>query len=141
MMEDLKLLSLAQKAKENAYVPYSGFRVGAALVTKEGAVFTGCNVENASYGLSNCAERTAVFTAVAAGYRDFTALAVSSDSEIYTFPCGACRQVLVEFSPDMKIIMGNINGEYKVLSAGDLLPCYFHSDSLEKSDGGKNDRV
>ncbi|MEL7564942.1 MAG: cytidine deaminase [Dehalobacterium sp.] len=129
-MEDLKLLSLAAQAKENAYAPYSGFRVGAALVTKDGAVFTGCNVENASYGLTNCAERTAVFTAVAAGYRDFTALAVSSDAKDYTFPCGACRQVLVEFNPDMKIIMGNINNEYRVLRAGDLLPFSFHLTNL-----------
>lgn len=136
-MDDLKLLSLAAQAKDKAYAPYSGFRVGAALATKEGAIFTGCNVENASYGLTNCAERTAVFSAVAAGYREFVAIAVSSDSETYTFPCGACRQVLVEFNPDMKIIMGNINGEYMMQSAGSLLPFYFNGDSLGKSDGGK----
>lgn len=140
-MEDLKLLSLATIAKEQAYAPYSGFRVGAALVTTDGSVFTGCNVENASYGLSNCAERTAVFTAVAAGYRNFSALAVTSDSERYTFPCGACRQVLVEFNPDMKIIMGNINGEYMIERAGNLLPCSFHEKSLGKGRSGKSDGV
>lgn len=136
-MDDLRLLGLAAKAKEKAYAPYSGFRVGAALVTKEGAVFTGCNVENASFGLTNCAERTAVFSAVAAGYREFTALAVSSDGETYTFPCGACRQVLVEFSPHMKIIMGNINGEFIIQRAEGLLPFRFHGDTLGNLDGGK----
>lgn len=136
-MDDLELLSLAAQAKEKAYAPYSGFRVGAALLTQEGEIFTGCNVENASYGLANCAERTAVFAAVAAGYRQFATIAVTSDSDTYTFPCGACRQVLVEFNPDMKIIMGNINGEYTTQIAGNLLPSYFRGDSLQKPNGGK----
>lgn len=136
-MEDQSLLALAKKAKEKAYAPYSGFRVGAALLTEEGEVFLGCNVENVSYGLTNCAERTAVFSAVAAGYRNFFALAVTSDSKTYTFPCGACRQVLVEFNPDMKIIMGNINDEYMIERAGSLLPCSFHEESLGKSEDGK----
>jgi len=133
-MDDKNLLALAQKAKEKAYAPYSGFRVGAALLTKEGEVFTGCNVENISYGLTNCAERTAVFSAVAAGYRDFLALAVIADGETYTYPCGACRQVLVEFNPDMKIIMGNINGEYIIEKAGNLLPYAFCEKTLKKAE-------
>jgi len=136
-MEDQSLLALAKKAKEKAYAPYSGFRVGAALLTQEGEIFLGCNVENISFGLTNCAERTAVFSAVAAGYKDFLALAVSSDSEKFTFPCGACRQVLVEFSPDMKIIMGNINDEYIIKSAENLLPNFFSEESLGKPEVGK----
>ena len=137
-MEDKNLLACANKAKEKAYAPYSGFRVGAALLTREGEVFSGCNVENSSYGLTNCAERTAVFSAVAAGYRDFLALAVTSDSVGFTFPCGACRQVLIEFNPDMKIIMGNINDEYIVERAGDLLPHSFDKESLGKGRLWKN---
>jgi len=139
MMEERELIALAKKAKENAYAPYSGFRVGAALITKEGEIFSGCNVENVSFSLTNCAERTAVFSAVAAGYRDFVALAVTSDSEKFTFPCGACRQVLIEFNPDMKIIMGNINDEYMIEKVSNLLPCFFHEESLGKPKGGKND--
>lgn len=129
------LLKEAQKAKENAYAVYSNFRVGAALLTREGKVFTGCNVENAAYSVTNCAERTAVFAAVAEGFRDFTAIAVTSDSEHYTVPCGACRQVLVEFNPDMKVIMGNHRGEFIVQTAGELLPLYFNSSHLEEKDG------
>ncbi len=138
MMDELHLLILAEEGKKKAYAPYSGFRVGAALLTKEGKVFTGCNVENASYGLSNCAERTAVFAAVAAGYRDFDALAIVSDSGTATYPCGACRQVLVEFNPDMKIIMGNQAGELLMEKAGDLLPHYFSGQDMEKLEGGNS---
>ncbi|MCR6544032.1 cytidine deaminase [Dehalobacterium formicoaceticum] len=137
-MDELKLLSLAEEGKEKAYAPYSGFQVGAALLTKEGRVFIGCNVENASYGLSNCAERTAVFSAVAAGCRDFDTLAIVSDSETFTYPCGACRQVLVEFNPDLKIIMRNQAGELKVEKAWDLLPHYFSGQNMEKLEGGKS---
>ncbi|ATW27321.1 cytidine deaminase [Candidatus Formimonas warabiya] len=136
-MDDRSLLALAEQAKEKAYAPYSQFRVGAALLTEEGKLFTGCNVENASYSLTNCAERTAVFSAVAAGCRNFSALAVTSDAQTYTYPCGACRQVLIEFNPDMKIIMGNINGEFIVRTAADLLPLYFHGDTFGKPEERK----
>ncbi len=136
VVDDKTLLALAKKAKENAYAPYSGFRVGAALLTIDGKIFSGCNVENASYGLAICAERSAVFSAVAAGYRKFSAIAVSSDGETYTFPCGACRQVLIEFNPDMKVIMGNSNGEFIVRNASALLPLYFNGKNLGKPDGG-----
>lgn len=130
-IEEKNLLAAAEKAREAAHAPYSRFRVGAALLTKEGKVFTGCNVENAAFSVTNCAERTAVFAAVAAGYQGFKAIAVSSGSEEFTSPCGACRQVLVEFNPDMKVIMGNAKGEYITRTAAELLPLYFNSRSLE----------
>lgn len=130
-MEDEKLLMEAEKAKKNAYAPYSKFRVGAALLTNDGKVFAGCNVENAAYGVTNCAERTALYAAIAAGYRKFSAIAITSNSEQHTSPCGVCRQALVEFGPDMKVIMGNVNGEYIVRRAAELLPLYFSLDSME----------
>lgn len=134
-MEERTLLAEAEKAKVHAYAPYSKFRVGAALLTKEGRIFTGCNVENASYGLTNCAERTAVFSAVAAGYRNFSALAVTSDSHDFTYPCGSCRQVLAEFSPKMKVIMGNAKGSYIARDAEELLPLGFSLTQTEEKHG------
>ncbi len=110
------LVKAAEEAMKNSYSPYSKIRVGAALLTKDGRVFTGCNVENASYGLSMCAERVAVFKAVSEGFRDFQAIAVASDS-VNPSPCGACRQVLSEFSPDMDVIYGG-----KVHKLRELLP-------------------
>lgn len=106
-MTDNELLKIAEKAMENAYAPYSNFKVGAALLCADGTVFTGCNIENASYGAANCAERTAVFKAVSDGYRDFTAIAIVSSSGEETFPCGICRQVLAEFAPKIRIILRN----------------------------------
>ncbi|MFZ5965909.1 MAG: cytidine deaminase [Bacillota bacterium] len=129
-MEDRELLQHAEGAKEFAYVPYSKFRVGAALITKSGEVFTGCNVECASYGGTNCAERTAIFKAVSEGYTDFEAIAVTSDTDEYTFPCGICRQVIAEFGSDIKIIVGNANGEYKKYSIQDLFPHSFTKKDL-----------
>jgi cytidine deaminase len=138
MMDEHALLAAAEKAKEKAYAPYSQFKVGAALLTEEGRLFTGCNIENAAYSLTNCAERTAVFSAVAAGYRKFTAIAISSDSDDFISPCGACRQVLVEFSSKVKVIMGNNKGEFITRTAEELLPLYFNDGSLATGDGGKN---
>lgn len=106
-MTDEKLLQTAEKAMENAYAPYSDFKVGAALLCADGTVFTGCNIENASYGASNCAERTAVFKAVSEGKRDFLAIAIVSSSGEETFPCGICRQVLAEFAPDIRVVLQN----------------------------------
>jgi cytidine deaminase len=117
------LLTRARAARENAYAPYSGFRVGAALLARDGRVFEGCNVENVSFGAVSCAERNAVYTAVAAGCRDFEAIAVAAGNET-VFPCGICRQVLGEFSPNILVLCGNKNG-YELYSLPELLPHTF----------------
>ena len=122
------LLSLAREAREHAYAPYSRFLVGAAVVTKDGRRFTGCNVENASYGLCNCAERTALFSAVAAGCRpgDFEALAVIGDTPGPISPCGACRQVMAELcDQDMPVWLGNLHGATQETTVASLLPGSF----------------
>lgn len=122
------LLTMARQAREQAYAPYSRFLVGAALVTRDGRHFSGCNVENASYGLCNCAERTALFTAVAAGCRpgDFEALAVIGDTQGPISPCGACRQVMAELCrEDMPVWLGNLNGVVQETTVGALLPGSF----------------
>ncbi len=124
-MDVKRLLEMARKARENAYAPYSNFKVGAALLTESGEIFTGCNVENSSYGLSVCAERVALFKAVSEGYRKFKALAVVADTERPVPPCGACRQVLWEFG-DIDIIMSNLKGDVKVMKLSELLPEGFH---------------
>jgi len=131
-MDYRQLIALAAKAKENAYVPYSKFRVGAALLCEDGQVFTGCNIENASYGLTNCGERTAIFKGVSEGKKNFKALAISTDTEEITSPCGSCRQVILEFGKDIDVIMANVHGEYKVAKAGELLPLAFSPDKLEE---------
>ena len=131
MMTNEMLLQLAMEASKNAYVPYSNFHVGAALECSDGTVFTGCNVENSSYGATNCAERTAIFKAVSEGHRDFVRIAVySPDSDIFAMPCGICRQVMVEFNYDMELILSKANGEIKVMSLRQLLPEAFTPDSL-----------
>ncbi len=121
-MSPEKLILHAQKAREMAYAPYSGFSVGAALLTEQGSIYTGCNVENSSYGLTVCAERIAVFKAVCAGERQFKALAIFAGTESYCSPCGACRQVLLEFGRETEVYMSNDKGEYKVMTVGDLVP-------------------
>ena len=124
-----ELLERAKNARERAYAPYSRFKVGAALLTKDGSVFDGCNVENASYGLCNCAERTAFFSAVAAGYsRDqFVALAVIGDTDGPIAPCGACRQVIIELGgPELTIRLGNLNGSIRDTTAREQLPDAFY---------------
>ena len=124
-MNDAELLSAADKAMENAYAPYSGFRVGAALLCADGRVFTGCNIENSSYGATNCAERTAVVKAVSEGCRDFSAIAIVSSGGGETFPCGICRQVLGEFSPNIRIILRNESGAAAVYTFQELMPKFF----------------
>jgi cytidine deaminase len=122
------LLSLAREARQQAYAPYSQFLVGAALLTKDGRQFTGCNVENASYGLCNCAERTALFSAVAAGCRpgDFEALAVIGDSPDPISPCGACRQVMSELCDEnMPVWLTNLAGTVRETTVEALLPGWF----------------
>ncbi|ACB84786.1 cytidine deaminase [Natranaerobius thermophilus] len=125
------LLSQAEQALQNAYVPYSNYPVGAAMKTKDGETFTGCNVENASYGLTNCAERTAIFKAVSHGYRDIQVMAVVSNSERHASPCGACRQVISEFSDDAILILANKDGDYQIVKASELLPGAFTAQELE----------
>jgi len=122
------LLALARSAREQAYAPYSQFRVGAALLARDGRQFSGCNVENAAYGLCNCAERTALFSAVAAGCRpgDFTALAVIADTPDPVTPCGACRQVLAELcDAAMPVLLGNLDGDTRQTTVTELLPGAF----------------
>ena len=126
-----ELLEIAKKARENAYAPYSNFKVGAAIITEDGKIFTGANVENASYGLSMCAERVAVFKAVSEGYRKFKAIAVVADTDGPVSPCGACRQVLSEFG-DMDVIMGNMKGDVKVMKLSELLPESFTPEDLRR---------
>ncbi len=118
------LIKMAKQASQNAYAPFSGFKVGAALLTKSGKVFTGCNVENSSYGLSNCAERTAVFKAVSEGETEFTEIVISADSDKIFSPCGACRQVLSEFSSTLKITIIS-NKETIETTINELLPMKF----------------
>jgi cytidine deaminase len=125
------LVQAAIAARERAYAPYSRFAVGAALLTTAGEVFIGCNVENAAYGHSICAERTALFNAVAAGQRNFVAIAVVTSTEKPASPCGACRQVLVEFNPEMTVIMANLKGDILQTTAGELLPGAFTAEELE----------
>ncbi|WP_089339897.1 cytidine deaminase [Burkholderia singularis] len=123
------MIEAAKAAREKAYAPYSKFKVGAALATKDGKVFHGCNVENASYGLANCAERTALFSALAAGYRpgDFTTLAVVGETDGPIAPCGACRQVIVELGkPTLEVVLANMKGDVRVTSANALLPDAFY---------------
>lgn len=124
-MTDKELLEIADKAMENAYAPYSKFRVGAALLCSDGTVFTGCNVENASFGATNCAERTAIFKAVSEGYRDFEAIAIVSSGGGETYPCGICRQVMGEFAPKLRIILRNENGEPTEYNFMDIMPKFF----------------
>ncbi|KZC20112.1 MULTISPECIES: cytidine deaminase [Rhodanobacter] len=122
------LLALARSAREQAYAPYSNFLVGAALLTRDGRRFSGCNVENASYGLCNCAERTALFNAVAAGCRpgDFVAIAVIADTDNPVSPCGACRQVMSELCDDaMPVLLANLHGDTRQTTVTALLPGSF----------------
>ncbi len=121
-MTDKKLVDAAIQARRNAYAPYSKFAVGAALLTKSGEIFSGCNVENVSLGLTICAERAAVAAAVAHGQREFVAVAIVTESKEPAAPCGACRQVLAEFNPAMKVISSTVGGREETSTLADLLP-------------------
>ena len=123
-MTDKELVLEAIEARKMAYAPYSNFMVGAALLTKDGKVYRGCNIENASYGLTVCAERNALFNAVGAGERKFTALCVVGDTEAPISPCGACRQVMAEFKVSC-IILANLQGDVKEYTLEELLPYGF----------------
>ncbi|MDP2181412.1 MAG: cytidine deaminase [Actinomycetota bacterium] len=130
---DLALLAFAREVQEKAYAPYSGFRVGAAVYAG-GEIFQGVNVENAAYGSTVCAERGAVMAAVAAGCREIDAIAVVGDSEAPTVPCGACRQFLAEFNPEMRVIMGGRTDEVMVMTLDELLPEAFVRGYLDQDD-------
>lgn len=137
-MEPKQLMDLAREAMKKAYTPYSHFNVGAALLDSQGQVHLGCNVENAAYGPTNCAERTALFRAIADGVapRTFTAIAVIGDTDRSITPCGICRQVLVELcAPDMPVYMGNLQGELAETTVSGLLPGAFTNEDLNAAGG------
>ncbi len=126
-----KLIEEAKKAMKKAYVPYSNFQVGAALLDKDGHIFHGCNIENAAYPMCNCGERTALFHAYANGSRDFSMMAVVADSDRPVSPCGACRQVMAELcEADMPVILTNLQGDVLETTVQDLLPGAFISDDM-----------
>ena len=138
-METQELIRKALEVRQKAYAPYSGFMVGAALLCKDGRIFTGCNIENASYGATNCAERTAFFKAVSEGYREFTAIAIAGgDREAQNLkhcaPCGICRQVMSEFCDPatLLVILPRTENDYKSYTLGQLLPLGFTSADMEK---------
>lgn len=130
MSEQEKLATAAKAARENAHAPYSNFKVGAALRAKSGRVYTGCNVENATYGLTVCAERVAIFKAISEGERGFDAIAVCTDTEALTPPCGACRQIIWEFCGDVDVILSNLAGRTETHKMAALFPLPFDSSFL-----------
>ncbi|EKN64247.1 cytidine deaminase [Schinkia azotoformans] len=136
MKQDISKIALVEKAKEAremAYVPYSKFKVGAALLTEEDDVIKGCNIENASYGLTNCAERTALFKAYSEGIKKFKALAVVADTERPVPPCGACRQVMAEFCPpNMPVYLTNLKGDIFETTVQELLPGAFTAEDMHE---------
>jgi cytidine deaminase len=133
ILEDKALVKLAIEARDKAYVPYSNFPVGAALETEDGSIFTGCNIENASYGATNCAERTAIFKAVSEGKKVIKKIAVVGDMSAFTAPCGICRQVIAEFaSKDLEIILIKNEEEYLKKTLEDVLPGAFTKEDLLK---------
>ncbi|MFD3157579.1 cytidine deaminase [Haloimpatiens sp. FM7330] len=132
-MEYKELMLKAKEARENAYSPYSNFKVGAAVLMSNGKVYTGCNIENASYGATNCAERTAIFNAISDEHGTIRVLALIGSEEEYTYPCGICRQVISEFSDEnTKIIVGKNENEYLVKTLKDILPGAFTKKDLHK---------
>ena len=130
MTEKDLLIEAAKQARENAHAPYSNFRVGAALRSTSGRIFGGCNVENATYGLTMCAERVAIFKAVSEGERGFSAIAVVTDTEVLTPPCGSCRQLIWEFCGDIPVSMANLKGKMEVIQMRDLFPRPFDDSNL-----------
>ena len=133
-MDKRELLEIAEKAREHSYSPYSNFKVGAALLTKSGKVFTGCNVECASFSGTNCAERTAIFKAISEGYKDIEAIAIAStnsEKNEATYPCAICRQVIIEFGPDIRIITGYSKGDMQEHTIAELVPHYFSGSEFK----------
>ena len=132
-----KLIEAATAARLQSVAPFSNFLVGAALQTKAGKVYTGCNVESASYGLTVCAERVAIWKALSEGERDFTDLVVVADTESLTPPCGTCRQIIWEFAKHARIVLANLNGQSEEVSIRDLLPRAFDARFLKERDRAK----
>ena len=132
-----KLIEAATAARLQSVAPFSNFLVGAALQTKAGKVYTGCNVESASYGLTVCAERVAIWKALPEGERDFTDLVVVADTESLTPPCGTCRQIIWEFAKHARIVLANLNGQSEEVSIRDLLPRAFDARFLKERDRAK----
>jgi cytidine deaminase len=132
-MENTKkeLIEAARQVRERAYAPYSNFKVGAAVRAKSGKIYTGCNVESASYGLTVCAERVAVWKAVSEGEKEFTEIAVVADTEELTPPCGVCRQIIWEFGGDIPITFSNLNGKKETVKMSELLPRAFDTKFLK----------
>ena len=128
-----KLIEEARKVRENAYAPHSKFKVGAAVLTKSGRIYTGCNVENASFSIGICAERNAISNAIANGEKEIEVVAVVADTDPFTPPCGACRQFIQEFGPSAKVILANLNGKTKIYTQKQLLPYPFNFSLVEKS--------
>jgi len=135
MTVDMKeLIEQSKIARQTAYVPYSKFQVGAALLSEDGKVYHGCNIENSSFGLTNCAERTAIFKAVSEGVKKFQAIAIVADTVGPCSPCGACRQVISEFcGPDMPVYLTNLNGELLQTTVAELLPGAFTPEDLDNA--------
>ena len=137
-MDIERLKSAAIEVRNHAYAPYSGFKVGAALMDQNGCIHAGCNVENAAYGPTNCAERTALFRAIADGAaaKSFISIAIVAGSEHPVSPCGVCRQVMIELcEPEMPVWMGNMQGDWVQSTVAELLPGAFEPDSLTRSGG------
>lgn len=128
---DEKLIETAISARENAHAPFSHFKVGASLLTETGEIITGCNVENATYGLTLCAERTAIFKAVSEGKKKFKKIAIAADTENLTPPCGACRQIIWEFCGDIEVVLANLEGKTETFQMRELFPNAFDSTFLE----------
>src|SRR5437660_7591085 len=135
MSEHDALIAAARTAREHAHAPYSNFRVGAAVRAKSGRIFTGCNVENSTFGLTLCAERVAVFKALSEGERGFDAVAVVADTQRLTPPCGACRQILWEFCSDADVVLANLSGQMVTRRMADLLPDAFDVSLIEEREG------
>ena len=131
-MDNIKyeLINAARRVRDNAYAPYSGFKVGAAVIAEDGNIFTGCNVENASYGLTICAERNALSSLIASGNRHPVSIAIIAKDGVLCPPCGACRQVLMEFNPNLEIILESGGGKFETYKLNEILPLSFSATNL-----------
>lgn len=127
-----RLVAAARTARERAYAPYSGIRVGAAVLTEDGHLYGGANIENASYGLSNCAERTAIFKAVSEGHPDIRAIAIVTVDRDLSYPCGACRQVMLQFGPHMEVVLSSLRSHPRRMRLSALLPHPFPPEHLRR---------